>query len=1289
MSKFILYKVLLILACFYTNAAFSQDTDGDGIEDFYDLDDDNDGILDSDEGTTTTFTELEIVQLPNHIDSSSLELIFDGLNSYTGNQDLRIHSFNVTAGDLNGSVLDNALVMSTTGGNVLPAGSFFTLSLENDDVAGDSASAIASNLVSDLTALGLDPNDLFQGNFNDVGPAGLDASDFDRDGDGKVDTAGVDFSPMGAILQYYDGDPNAGGALLNTSFSQIELFQTGGVYLHSVVVNAPLTHFVVASLPDGTGKDIRVNEIQINGSVNNGLVDGKMGFTTFFFVDSDSDGFYNHIDIDSDSDGIPDNVEAQTTLGYIVPSGIYDASGVDTAYPGGLQPVDTDKDGIRDFLDLNSDNDGYTDIQENGMADTSTAADVDDDGLNNAFETNGVNDAAWDVNEDIENPSDLSILPDADGDLFSGGDLDYRDLFEVNPPAIATIDFDGVDDYLESSLNLSGYDALTAMAWVRIDPAFSTTGNVLSHGDFGIQINASKIPVVKLNGEVVTLLAPSALVINQWAHIAIVFDSTVSSDKLKIYLNGEMIATCDDSALSSVLNTTTDAFIIGKNSFANIEYFKGDIDEVRVFKVALTESQLHKMIHQEILNNAGNVYGAIVPKEATDSTTNLPVSWSNLEAYYPMTGIVDNSITDFSSKGNTAYIHNISTIQEQTAPMPYIATVDGAWTSESTWLHGDAWDIETILENKPSSIVRLSANVSTSNSHDHLGLLIDSGKTLTVNGDNLINNSWYLELNGVLDLQNDSQLVQTEYSDLVTSAVGKVLRRQEGTSNVYRYNYWSSPVGALGVTSLSDNNAVSNNANNTPFTLNSLKDDFGVDIVFTNAYHQVGKVSSSWLYRYKKGLTYWDWAAISKNTPLEVGVGYTQKGTGNAGAEQQYIFEGKPNNGTILINVTDVGGSGSELAVSRTEYLLGNPYASAIDIHQFIDDNIGVIGGSIQLWEQWAGNSHTLDDYEGGYSVVSKLGSVKAYQFLGFNGEHNSVQNGTKKPTRYVPVGQGFMVEIVADGNVEFNNTQRLFVKEADANGTYSNGSIFSKSSKGKLAKGNNSTSTMQKIRLEFTALTGAEVKRELLLGFSNYTTDAFDYGYDAVGGASSPSDLNLVLEGHIMSMQAYGAITSDKVVPLNFRSSGDHSFQINLSEIENIEAGQTIYLRDNLTGNYFDLRQGISYSFTASQGVFNSRFELVFQSESQLLNIEDAIETTHTIYYENATNRLYGKSFNATIGSVAIINMRGQTLLEFNKVSQKILSKGLKIPRVSAGVYLACFKAETGEVFTKKILIN
>jgi len=66
------------------------------------------------------------------------------------------------------------------------------------------------------------------------------------------------------------------------------------------------------------------------------------------------------------------------------------------------------------------------------MANTISGNDADNDGLDNNFETTTVNDPVLDVNEDIEDPTDLSILPDTDVDLGLGGDLDYRDGFNSN-----------------------------------------------------------------------------------------------------------------------------------------------------------------------------------------------------------------------------------------------------------------------------------------------------------------------------------------------------------------------------------------------------------------------------------------------------------------------------------------------------------------------------------------------------------------------------------------------------------------------------------------------------------------------------------------------------------------------------------------------------------------------------------------------------------------------------------------------------------------------------------------
>lgn len=358
-------------------------------------------------------------------------------------------------------------------------------------------------------------------------------------------------------------------------------------------------------------------------------------------------------------------------------------------------------------------------------------------------------------------------------------------------------------------------------------------------------------------------------------------------------------------------------------------------------------------------------------------------------------------------------------------------------------------------------------------------------------------------------------------------------------------------------------------------------------------------------------------------------MGYTQKGTGIPASEQQYLFDGKPNNGTILVDVLDVGGSGSVPSVSKTDYLLGNPYPSALDIHKFIDDNEGVINCTLQLWQQWSGTSHNLNDYNGGYAQVNKLGSTRASQFVGLSGATTGGGEGTIVPSRYLPVGQGFLTEIIADGTVEFNNTQRIFIKEADADGTYNNGSVFAKSGNNKSSKNSSNekdSDVMKKFRLELNSVSGPKTRRDLLLGFSSTTSDAYDYGYDSENVDINNNDLHLSLDGKDMNIKAYADITADKVVPLNFKSSGNNTFEIKISEMENIDETQAIYLKDNFTDTYFDLTEKTAYQFTSDQGKFNQRFEIVFQSQAQTLSLEESRTTENFIYYNNTEQKLFAK---------------------------------------------------------------
>ncbi|PQJ61593.1 GEVED domain-containing protein [Photobacterium angustum] len=177
----------------------------------------------------------------------------------------------------------------------------------------------------------------------------------------------------------------------------------------------------------------------------------------------------HHQDIDADDDGIPDNIEAQTSDGYILPNSDTFAqyisnNGLNTAYLTtsssgglGLTPVNTDatalvnSDTVPDYVDADSDADGVADVAENGPShpdSITSTTDTDGDGLLDIFDS--INDSTvigtspgnWSPTDEVtaDTVAHLkTIFGDADSDSVDGAitplqvDLDYRDA-EVTLP---------------------------------------------------------------------------------------------------------------------------------------------------------------------------------------------------------------------------------------------------------------------------------------------------------------------------------------------------------------------------------------------------------------------------------------------------------------------------------------------------------------------------------------------------------------------------------------------------------------------------------------------------------------------------------------------------------------------------------------------------------------------------------------------------------------------------------------------------------------------------------------
>ncbi|KAA1242632.1 T9SS type B sorting domain-containing protein [Aquimarina sp. RZ0] len=207
-------------------------------------------------------------------------------------------------------------------------------------------------------------------------------------------------------------------------------------------------------------------------------------------VNSDGTGLADYQDIDADDDGIQDNIEGQSTAGYIAPSGVdSNANGVDDVYESGnnIDPVDTDMDGTPDYLDLNSDDDCLDDtteaydLDQDGVSDiTASGADADADGLDDAFDTVTLDDTT-----DVTNPTDGGELPTNLPDNHNpGNDVDFREEF-IEVDEMATVD--GCADGIPT-INL--FDSLVDAAI----PGGTWTGpSPLTGGDLGTFTAATNV----------------------------------------------------------------------------------------------------------------------------------------------------------------------------------------------------------------------------------------------------------------------------------------------------------------------------------------------------------------------------------------------------------------------------------------------------------------------------------------------------------------------------------------------------------------------------------------------------------------------------------------------------------------------------------------------------------------------------------------------------------------------------------------------------------------------------
>lgn len=524
-------------------------------------------------------------------------------------------------------------------------------------------------------------------------------------------------------------------------------------------------------------------------------------------------------------------------------------------------------------------------------------------------------------------------------------------------------------------------------------------------------------------------------------------------------------------------------------------------------------------------------------------------------------------------------------------------------------------------------------------------------------------------VNSVIYLRNEAQLLQQ--NNVNNSGAGHIFIDQQGTSNLYNYNYWGSPVStADGVLPTDPRSYDLSSILSNVITWTSGLDGNPTPLT----------ISTRWLHIFddEKFDDYDAWEQISQTTPVDIGLGYIMKGSGAATATQNYDFRGRPNNGNIQ-NAISGGTQGT---------LVGNPYPSALDSHEFIDDNVSaLLDGTLLFWVQApSNNSHYLAQYEGRYSYYNKIGGAGAATppiEISGNGDASNL------PTRYIPVGQGFFV--LGDtngGNITFENDQRLFVKESSGN------SIFlapnNEVSEAEIASETNNgiTDNIKRIRLNFKSPEGAI--RHLLLGFTsdNKATDGVDYGYDGLNSDDFPSDLSFVIDKDNYVIQGVGKFNLEKKYPLSMVLGEKGDVEIALDALENFNEAIDVYVYDDWLKTSTKLND-INYESSLEEGVYDDRFFITFKDSNETLGNPETNTNDFVIFQNNKASQLtIINPNNLNINSLSFHDVTGKQIFNHVDLHQKT-KHVFSTEHLSEGVYLVTVKTANNNTINKKVIVT
>ena len=550
------------------------------------------------------------------------------------------------------------------------------------------------------------------------------------------------------------------------------------------------------------------------------------------------------------------------------------------------------------------------------------------------------------------------------------------------------------------------------------------------------------------------------------------------------------------------------------------------------------------------------------------------------------------------------------------------------------------WDGTTWLNGTPDASRGIVFQQNYTSTAD-----IDACSCEVTNGANVVINSAHTlkvtnavtVVSGSLTFENNASLVQI--NDAAINSGNINYKRYTAPVRRYDFTYWSSPVAGQTLKNLSPN-------------------------TLGDKYYGYNSIAGAWV-------IYYNGAAI-----MQPGNGYLIRAPQtfsitSATIDTNPVFSGVPNNGIVSLPIT----------ASKT-YLLGNPYASAINADTFLDTNAAVLEGTLYFWTHnsppdsaVAGDAiynYTSDDY----ATYNRTGGVGTRISTA-----DPAYPGGIIPTGKIAAGQGFFAPAsTAGGNLVFNNGMRVSGGASGIN----NSQFFKMNTASKVVT---TTVTAEKSRIWLNLTNNQGAFKQTLIGYLTGATNNYDAGYDGVtydGNQyvdfySVNQQLHLTIQGRALPFE------KQDTVALGYKSAIKGEFQISLEHTDGLLDFQQVFLEDKELDLQYDLKKE-PYSFTTEKGTFNNRFVLRYETKNEAGKImakEPIAEGFNFVSVFNKEIKL--SSSEGLISKISLYNVSGK--LVYQKEGLTTNHFVIQNLNLAHQVVLVNVILDNGQTFVRKII--